>query len=66
MKIVRTLSEQPCGAALDCPKVYLLDDEKALVRGFKRPPGLIDLPDHEDAVILDVATLRAALDALGG
>jgi hypothetical protein len=66
MKIVRMLAHQDCGAAWDCPEVHLLDDGRALVRGFKRPPGLIDLPDHEDAVILDVGTLRAALDALGG
>lgn len=66
MRIVRMLAEQRCGAALDCPEVHLLDDGRALVRGFNPPPGFMALPDHEGAVILDVATLRAALDALEG
>jgi hypothetical protein len=66
LKIVRMLAHQACAASWDCPEVHLLDDGRALVRGYKLPPGLIDLPGHEDAVILDVATLRTALDALEG
>lgn len=66
MKIVRMLAHQSCGANLDCPEVHLLDDGRALVRGFNPPPGLIALPGHEGAVILDVATLRAALATLEG
>ena len=66
MKIVRTLALEKCGANLDCPEVHLLDDGRALVCGYNSPPGLIARPDGESAVILDVATLRAALNALEG
>jgi hypothetical protein len=66
MKIVRMLADQKCGAALDCPEVHLLDDGRALVRGFNPPSGFFAVPDHEGAVILDIATLRTALDALEG
>ncbi len=67
MKIIRMLADQKCGAALDCPEVYLLDNGEALVRGFTAPPGLLDgLPGHENAVTLSIATLRAALAALEG
>lgn len=65
MKIVRSIAKEACPGILDCPEVLLLEDRRAVVRGYRIDSdtrGTLGMPDNEDAVIVPMSLLlRAAL-----
>ena len=69
MKIIRTIAEDPCGAAPDCPEFLETDDGGGIARGYKVPDEVracLAMPGHEDAVYWPPTMMTALRGALPG
>lgn len=69
MKIVRTIAEDFCGQAPDCPEFLETDDGGGIARGYKIPADIrthLAMPGDEDAVYLPPTMMVALRAALGG
>jgi hypothetical protein len=67
MKITHTYSGPWGCSGGKCPSLHTTDDGRVIIQGIRLQPtekAVMTVPDHEDAVTMDIATFRSLIAQL--